>query len=655
MKKWLKIPIIVIGSILVLLILISCLAGPIAKNYVEKHSMELCHRKATVGKIRVNIFNGSVLINDLKVLEEDAKTKFLSFNELKVNMSLPMLLGKTVRFTEISLDGLDATVIQNGNRFNFLDIIELYTNKPDKQKDTTASPWTIDLRNIKISNGDIRYRDAQVGSHFGLKDIAIVVPQLHFSGGDSDISLDLDFAEGGKLGLKLLYDIQQGVYDLKMQMSKFQINAIQPYLVQSFNINQFKGILTGDLSVKGSLQHILEMDVKGNLALNNVHVRNLDETPLLSMGKLSVTVDKVDLLNNDYHLGRVYLSDFDFHYDNYKKGNTFSRLVKSKKTSTQTSDTTKSAPLKYLVDNLEIERGKITYRDHTLHEKMSFPISDINIKAQHLQSDAPTAVSLSARLGKTGTFKCSGHVNPMDLSNADLQLSIENVAIKDFSPYASYYLAYPITNGLLSFNSTDVIKSNWLASENSLDIYKPTFGDKQKNIKPAAANIPMKAAMYIITDRKGHVKMDLPVKGNISSPEFSFKKIIWKTFLNLLVKIAASPIDFIANIAGENTFKPMQFPLDQTQLTQENCYQLNEIAKFLLDKSETQLHISLCCPAIPAEDTLSECNRMLIYNQIVNHFAAQNIPSSRLLLEDETEEKAPQGGMKLMFNLTVPE
>ena len=52
--------------------------------------------------------------------------------------------------------------------------------------------------------------------------------------------------------------------------------------------------------------------------------------------------------------------------------------------------------------------------------------------------------------------------NPMDLSNAKLQLAIENLAIKEFSPYSSYYLAYPITKGLLSFKSDDVIKSNWL-------------------------------------------------------------------------------------------------------------------------------------------------------------------------------------------------
>lgn len=657
MRTWLKIPLIIVGSILLLLILVSCLAGPIVKNYAEKHSVELCHRKATIGKVRVNIFNGSVSIDKLLVLEEDAKTPFLTFNQLKINASLPMLLKKTVRLTEIGLDGLNATVVQNGSRFNFTDIIELYTNKPEKEdKDTTPSQWTVDLRNIKISNSDILYKDAQVGSHFGLKNIAIAVPQLRFAGGNSDINLDLDFAEGGKLGLSLLYDIHKGNYNLNLKMSKFQINAIQPYLVQSFNIDNLKGVLNGNILAKGSLQHILDVDVNGKLVLDNFKVDNKDKSPLLSFGKLSADIEKVNPQNMDFHLNKVSLSGFDFHYDNYKNGNTLSRLMKNEKDSVESSSDTTSKSINYLVENLEVINGNVTYQDHTLYEKMSFPIHHINVNVKHLQSGESATLSLDAKLGQSGILKCDGDVNPMDLSNAKLQVSIENLAIKEFSPYSNYYLSYPITNGLLSFKSDNVIRSNWLTSENSLDIFKPTFGDKQKSIKPAAANIPMKAAMYILTDRKGHVKMDLPVKGNISSPEFSFKKVIWKTFVNLLVKIAASPIDFIAHLAGDNTFKPMQLDVLQPQLSIEDTYQLNDMAKVLLEKSEMRLMVQIGCGyANLSEETPVECPKENVYNQIVNHFVSQNIPASRIELDTQTDVKGPEGKMKVLFNLTVPE
>lgn len=108
MKKWLKVTLIVIGSLLMLLVLLSLLAGPIAKKYVEKHSMELCHRVATMDKVRTNLFNGTVTIDNLKVLEENGKETFLSFDKLAVNVTLLKLLSKEVKVSKIYLDGLDA-------------------------------------------------------------------------------------------------------------------------------------------------------------------------------------------------------------------------------------------------------------------------------------------------------------------------------------------------------------------------------------------------------------------------------------------------------------------------------------------------------------------------------------------------------------------
>lgn len=46
---------------------------------------------------------------------------------------------------------------------------------------------------------------------------------------------------------------------------------------------------------------------------------------------------------------------------------------------------------------------------------------------------------------------------------------------------------------------------------------------KRKELKPEM-NIPLKLGLYVLRDKKGHVKMDLPVGGNLDSPEFSYRK-----------------------------------------------------------------------------------------------------------------------------------
>ena len=60
LKKGVKIPLIIIGSVLLVLILINIIAPPIAKSYVEKHSKEIVGRQINVDKVRLNIFRGKV-------------------------------------------------------------------------------------------------------------------------------------------------------------------------------------------------------------------------------------------------------------------------------------------------------------------------------------------------------------------------------------------------------------------------------------------------------------------------------------------------------------------------------------------------------------------------------------------------------------------
>lgn len=85
--------------------------------------------------------------------------------------------------------------------------------------------------------------------------------------------------------------------------------------------------------------------------------------------------------------------------------------------------------------------------------------------------------------------------------------------------------------------------------------------------------------------------MDLPVKGNISSPEFSYRKLIFKTLTNLLVNVAMSPISFMANSLGLSPDKLEAIPLDACQwdFTSEQYTTLNDLVTILKSKPEMPL------------------------------------------------------------------
>ena len=77
------------------------------------------------------------------------------------------------------------------------------------------------------------------------------------------------------------------------------------------------------------------------------------------------------------------------------------------------------------------------------------------------------------------------------------------------------------------------------------------------------------------------------MKGNINSPEFSYKKIIFKTLTNLLVKVAVSPIQFLAGSLGLSSDKLENLPFEATQndFTPEQLTKINLLAEMLKSKT----------------------------------------------------------------------
>lgn len=669
MKKGLKIFLIIVGVIVGLVLLVNIIAGPVVKAYAEKHSLELCHRVATIKHVRLNLFTGRVTIVGLDVKEENAKDCFLYFDKLKVRVSLPRLLGKTVRINKILLNGLDAQVIQDGVRFNFSDIIDFYTkdkkHKPQKKK----SKWSVDIRNIHVKNSAVLYEDQRMGSRFDTKDVNIKVPRLNLKEGSTRVKMTTAFKNGGDFALKGGYDIHKGDFDAKVNMHDLSLNLAWPYLRHLINVGALSGKLQGDALVNGCVKHIRDMVFSGTVGLTDFKAVNVDKTPLTSFSSFNMNLEKADLGKQNFKVNSLHLNDLVLNYDIYQEGNTITRLLNRKapkdsaavaaKAADTTNTKVKPSAIQYVVKNLLVSNGKIRYADHSVSPQVQdFEVSGIQLKADNLSNGKPSPISLKAKLGSSGELVCNANLDPLNLKNADAKIDIKNLNIKDFSPYSLYYLAYPVEDGLLAFTSDLTIQNNMLDSRNLLDIYKPAFGKKDKSIKPAAAKIPMKAAMYVVTDRKGHVKMELPVKGDVSSPEFSFRKVIWKTFLNLIVKIAASPVDFIAKaVAGDETFNPMLMPVDQpATLSIEHTHQLNSIAEYMNAKKEMRLQVCITphadagLSAKKAGEVVQQC-----FQTIQNQLVQQGVARDRIELMNERKEHKSKGNLKVDFDLKYVE
>lgn len=591
LKKPIKIILIILGVLLTLVLLLAIFISPIAHKVIEKHSKELCHRVVTMDDLTINLFKGSVDIEGFKALEENDKDVFATFDELYVDISLLKLIGKKVQLNEITLKAPNIQVVQNGNRFNFTDIIEFY-KKDDKPNDTTPSSWVVDLRNISINGGNIVYRDAQVKSKFDLRELAIAIPQIYFSTQKTDIGLDLKFANGGALNLKLLYSLKKSTYNLAVNLQKFSLESVAPYVRQFLNVNQFDGTLTTKLDINGDTEHILDIIGKGKVSISNFSATDLEDKKIADIRQLDVDIAEVDIKKNHYLLDNVTATGITTAYEIFKNSHSFDNLVKesdSKDTVGQ-ENSNSGTPIQFRINHVAIRNSNVTYADHTMRQSVSIPITNLNATTDNFTLNGPLDVSVDATVGETGQLKAKWNGSLSDLKNQEINIFLTNFKIAMASPYCYEYLAYPLTEGVLSFMSNTTLTNNQLSSKNKIDIYNCVVGKKDKSFKPEF-NIPLRAGVYVLTDRKGKMQLDVPVSGDLNSPNFSYKKIIFKAIGNLFVKVAAAPIDFLVKaIGGEpDIFADIEYEIHPQGLGSESYDKLNKIVDAMKQKPDLKI------------------------------------------------------------------
>lgn len=612
---------ITVGTLVVLLIIIALITPPIAKNYLVKHSKELIGRKINIQGLYLNLFTGYARITGFELFEQDNRQTFATFDTLSVDMSVYRLLANEIRINHIHLVNPDIQLLQNGTRFNFDDLLALGQNDtasisepsavtvkdtlqrpqiPDSLSATTSDGMAIALYNITIAGGHIRYQDLNRESVWEMENFGLQIPGVYFSGQNTDVGIALNFNDGGHLQTAIQYNMEAGNYLLHIDLTNFSIAPVRPYLTDLLNIHSINGILNTHLYLQGNARHVTDLTVRGDLRLNRLAITDASEKPVLSTDSLVVLIDSINPGKAIFHFNTIAVNGLSASFDQYKTGNTFTRLLKEvpadsvplpeSDTQAPQVNTTEAPGPDFKVNTCRINQSLFVFNDHTLHTPFTFSLENINMMADHLAMDQKIKAKISSTLKNGGTINLSYEGKPTDISNTGILLAIKNLDLKTFTPYSLQYFGYPLKKGILSFSSINDIRNNQLDGRNTLNIAKCEVANKQKALKPEY-NLPLKTALYLIKDKNDLIQMDLPVQGNISSPEFSYRKIIFKTLTNLLVKVAVSPVSFLANSLGFSPDKMKNLPFEavQNDFTPTQITQINQLAEMIKAKPEMTL------------------------------------------------------------------
>ncbi len=609
MKKPLKLALIVLGSFLGLLLLIALVAPPIVKSYVLEHDKELVGRELGIHRLRINPLTGGVRIKELTLFEEDGEHPFLNISDFRTRIGLFGLLRNKVKVKRASFSGLKVNIEQNHDWFNYTSLREYHASDDTNTVDE-PSKYEILLNNIQFDQSQLRYADLAVGSEFMLNNISLKIPSINLSSMRTDVGLDLHLGDSTVLHTQVLLTQNASEYIMKLQVDRLGLEVLEPYVKQSYQVDSLKGWADLDLQIKGNADHLLDCDVKGNIIAHNISMKDPQGNPLASIDTVVADIKRFNLTENYLDLKKLHLSGVQANYTigPDKVANLDLVMLPDTDTlaSTDTLETDEKAPLSLIIEDLCLDHANIVYQDQSLAQPFNYEISDVVVTSKNLRLDGNNTVELQASLNQVGKLNAVWKGNLSDLENQDLALNLSNVKFSDFSPYSVQFFGYPLEHGTLSFNSHNVIAQGQLNGVNKLHIASPELGEKVKGVEPRMAKVPLKTGLYMLTDKQQQLRLDVPVKGNLNDPEFSYMDAVMTVLGNLVVKVATSPF---RRLASDGDQQYLGFELTQRDFSAAEYSQLDDIAATLLEKPELEIFFE---QRVDHEKTIQELSDLLL-------------------------------------------
>lgn len=578
------IALIVLAALIVIVIAALKIAPGVAKNYVVEHSEELIGRKMKIENVEFSPFTFTVTVDDFAIFEPDGSTPFVAFEKFRINVNPTRLIAKEISVSEIYLKGLYTRVAQRGDLFNFSDILNKFA--ADSTADTTAAKeepkvdataadsaqalnldptealggFSVAIENITLEKGNIIYEDLKVGSKIHIQDFSVAIPAVYFSNKNTDIGVNLKFANGGDLGIKVQFNMKTQDFGVNVTLNKLALAVAKPYLKDFINYKDFEGTLGVNLDIAGNVNNVLSSNVSGTISVDDI---KLTETSGKAIGvaHVGVGIAKANVNEMDFRVDSVIVDGAYAHLDLLKNGKTnidillepLNKPAKAAPVDTTAKDEPKTAekskPLKAVINKLQVVNTNVSASDHTPKQTFNYKVSNISVNGSNINFNTPCTINVSAAFPEGGalTLKYKGALS--DISTMDAYVSVKNLALKHFSPYSHHYTGYPISSGTMAFASENKMSGWNIESKNTIDIYNIDVADKDGTTDPEYT-VPMKVGLYILKDKDDKIQFDVPVKGNVKDPEFSYLKIVWQTVMNLLIKVALSPLKVVGNVAA---------------------------------------------------------------------------------------------------------
>ena len=593
--------ILLVSLIIIVLLSLVRVSLPFVIKLGAVHWFESQNVEAEVGDVEISLLDGTFAINNLSGKNKTGKG--FSLGRLGVIWQWKPLFKHQAIVDQIEIKSLniDAAFFDNGDMNIAGLVIKAATDEaqPEITEHSAATPWDATVKNIKFSNVELCLQQ--------------------FSDADK---LILDYCG------KLASFNWAGDVSFKQSAQPATPDAPPIYVQGTLNMN---GIVLQNNQLNLSLLNIGSVDLKNinietpnNISIDNIGVAKFSalqraaktssaDAQVFAFDRLDVQPLQLSQLNN-LKLGTIKLTDTSTYLLINKEGRTdFEQWLPEKQKEVAVVDKdlpkTPAEPFYFVFDEfIFISSQHFIFIDDSLKETFTVDVHDVELKLTQLDNKAPenvSHISLALAIDKHGSFKLDADVNPLS-KRPDLKGKgqIAGLDLRMVAPMTRQHIGHNVKSGQLDADLKLDIDKGIIDSNMGLVLHQfelESLSDEEAEALNSEFGFPLNSSLSLIRDRDNAIRLDIPVTGDIESPEFDPKDAVVKatsTAITAAVLHYYTPFGLVFaaeslfDLATALNFDPVLFDAGETVLSASHKEQLDKLAALMVERPG--IHLTLC-------------------------------------------------------------
>lgn len=288
-----------------------------------------------------------------------------------------------------------------------------------------------------------------------------------------------------------------------------------------------------------------------------------------------------------------------------------------------------TAPLLFTLGNLSFSgTTSLHFKDESVNPvyERNFFFDELQIAQVSNKTARPSPFKIIGRSDQYATFSLLGSVAPFtDKMNLTVDGNFSEFSLPALSPYIRESLGFELKTGELDSKVKLSINESELQGKVNL---------KMRGLDMSAANaveagslknqtaIPLNTALGMLADKRGNIKLDIPLRGSVDDPSFGLDSIFMMVAKRAVMSQARAylmqtfvpyaNLVSIAMVAGEYAMKlrfaDLPYAAAQTEIGEAQLQYAVEFIKLMQDKPQTQ--VKICGLATASDIEVSDDNNM---------------------------------------------